>query len=184
MKSKLFLVSVLALFVLSSCTQNIESYSAPSDASFDAKDPEGCETAFGFFKAGCFNNDGFNRWGWVIGPISEPHNESYPLYAGAGKCMEVKGELVGTVSINYMDDYIEVEYETIADYLIFETHVYVGNEKYPTKPNGQQTVAPGQYGNSQSDSEGTHYVSYKIDDVSGELYVIAHAVVCPKKPKG
>ena len=184
MKSKLFLISILALFVISSCSQNEEAFRLTSEESIDAKDPEGCETAYGFFKEGCFNNDGFNRWGWVIGPISAPHTESYPLYAGAGKCMTVKGDLVGTLSINYMDDYIEVEYEALDEYMFIESHLYVGNDKYPQSPNGQYTVAPGQYGNSQSDSEGTGYMSYKIDDVSGELYVIAHAVVCPKKPKG
>lgn len=181
MKSKTFLISILALFVIMSCSRKEEQYSPPSEDSITAKDPEGCETGFGFFKEGCFNYDGFARWGWVIGPISAPHQDTYPIYAGAGQCMTAKGFLVGYLSVNYMDDYIEVEFDAIEDYLFFESHLYVGSEKYPLKPNGQQTVAPGQYGNSQSDSSGTSYMAYKIDDVEGELYVIAHVVVCPKK---
>lgn len=183
MKTKIFLILTLVFFVFSSC-QN-EGISSEDEIN-QARDPEGCETAFAYAKDGCFLDDddeNFKRWGWVIGPISAPYSETFDLYAAAGQCNLNKGEIVGSVSVMYMDDYVDVEFQVFGDWALFESHLYVGNAKYPTKPNGQNTVAPGKYGNKQSDPDGTDYMSYKIDDVSGELYIIAHAVVCPKKKK-
>lgn len=179
MKSKLFLIALTMVLSFSSC----ENEGVFNDEILEQlKDPaEGCETAFAYAKDGCFRDDGFKRWGWHVGPITAPYSETHDLYAGAGKCETSKGEIVGSVSIVYMDDYVVVEYQTNGEWMLYETHLYVGNEPYPLKPNGQQTVAPGQYGNSNSFDEGESYDDYKIDDVSGELYIIAHAVVCPKK---
>lgn len=64
---------------------------------------------------------------------------------------------------------------------MIETHVYVGGDQTPTGPSGDPTVAPGQYGNIH---EGTvdepigQADQYVIDGLSGDIYLIAHAVVC------
>ena len=178
MKSKTLLILVGLLFAFTSCSNEQLSNDSLLD---QTRDPDGCETAFAFQKDGCFLDDGFKRWGWVIGPIQAPYSDTHELWAGAGKCYLEKGTLVGNVSIDYIDDYVLVEYQTYDDWALYETHLYVGNENYPQKPNGQYTVAPGQYGNSNSFEDGSSYDSYKIDDVSGDIYIIVHAVVCPKK---
>ena len=178
MKTKFLLVAILLAFTFTSCEKDEILDNTLTE---QTRDPDGCETAFAYEKDQCFYEYGFKRWGWLIGPISEPYNDIHDLYAGAGKCKKTNGELVGYISINYMDDYVEVEYHMTGDYGLIETHLYVGNNMFPQLPNGNNTVAPGKYGNQSSHPEGTDYASYKIDDVSGDLYIIAHAVVCPKK---
>ncbi len=181
MKSKILLILIAVLFSFSSCENEPISNENITNQS---KDPEGCETAFAFFKKGCFIDDGlFKRWGWVIGPLQDSHNESYDIYAGAGKCDTSKGTLVGTLTVSYDNGTVVVDYQAHPDWGFFETHLYVGNEKYPLKPNGSITVAPGQYGNSNSFPDGTSFDSYTIDNLTGDIYIIAHSVVCPFKKK-
>ncbi|MFC4220481.1 hypothetical protein [Flagellimonas marina] len=130
------------------------------------EEPEGgCETAFARGTDGntCFIGNGFNRWGWSIGPLSDGAEESYDIYAGAGQCDISKGELIGTVDVSYVGGEVTVTYNIDDSYNVTETHTYAGNSMFPTK-NGKPTVAPGQYTIS--------------DDLGDEIYVIAHAVVC------
>lgn len=128
----------------------------------------GCETAFARGNNGntCFIGNGFNRWGWTIGPLSEGAEESYEIYAGAGQCDINKGELAGTVDVSYIDGVVNVVYNIDESYEVGETHTYAGNEMFPTK-NGKPTVAPGQYSITEN--------------LSGDIYVIAHAVVCAEE---
>ncbi|NHF61560.1 hypothetical protein FK220_019565 [Flavobacteriaceae bacterium TP-CH-4] len=125
----------------------------------------GCETAFARGNDGqtCFIGNGFNRWGWTIGPLAEG-DYTYEVYAGAGQCDTNKGELVGTVDVSYANGEVDVVYNIDAAYDVEETHTYAGTEMFPTDKKGKLTVAPGQYSIA--------------DDLSGEIYVIAHAVVC------
>lgn len=61
--------------------------------------------------------------------------------------------------------------------MMTETHLYVGNDPYPTNQgSGKYTVAPGQYGNSDNHGAVTEY-TYEIDNLSGDIYFIAHTVV-------
>lgn len=124
-----------------------------------------CETAFARGTNGntCFIGEGFNRWGWSIGPLTEGAEETYEVYAGAGQCDVEKGELVGTVDVSYVGGEVSVTYNIDDAYEVSETHTYAGNTMFPLD-NGESTVAPGQY--------------YIEDNLSGEIYVIAHAVVC------
>lgn len=146
--------------------------------------PDSCETAFAYGDQ-CFITDpdyNFNRWGWVSGPINVDDINNLgdiPIYAGAGQCDISKGTLVGTLSLNYdaNSGELTVVYNMDSPYTMSETHFYVGNEKYPTLPNGNPTVAPGHYGNSHSLSDVTSD-TFVIDNVSGDIYFIAHAVVC------
>ncbi|TXN35951.1 hypothetical protein FVB32_15430 [Flagellimonas hymeniacidonis] len=127
-------------------------------------EPE-CETAFARGNDGntCFLDEGFSRWGWTIGPLSPDADESYDIYAGAGQCDISKGELVGTVDIVYADGEVTVTYNIDESYSVAETHTYAGNDMFPTKK-GAPTVAPGQYSIQEN--------------LEGDIYVIAHAVVC------
>ncbi len=128
-------------------------------------DGSGCETAFARGDNGetCFIGNGFNRWGWTIGPLVEGEF-SYEVYAGAGQCDIDKGEFVGTVDVTYEGGEVSVVYNIDPSYTVEETHTYAGNDMFPVGNNGTSTVAPGQY------TIGTN--------LSGEIYVIAHAVVC------
>ncbi|WP_420322325.1 hypothetical protein [Flagellimonas sp.] len=125
-----------------------------------------CETAFARGDNGntCFLDEGFSRWGWTIGPLSEGAEESYEIYAAAGQCDINKGELVGTVDVSYVGGDVTVTYNIDDDYTVDETHTYAGNGMFPTDKKGKATVAPGQYSIQEN--------------LSGDIYVIAHAVVC------
>lgn len=177
MRSIFRVFSLAALFLIFGC--NVESVSDPT-LSIDnqAKSPEECETAFAYNEESCFNDLGFKRWGWRIGPVSDGFSQSFDLYAGAGQCKPSKGELVGTVEVSYSEGTVTVDYSTIDGKCLYETHLYVGNDELPTNPNGKPTVAPGQYGNKHEFPDGADSDSYTIEDVSGEIYIIAHAVVC------
>ncbi|PCE63169.1 hypothetical protein B7P33_13130 [Sediminicola luteus] len=125
----------------------------------------GCETAFARGANGntCFIGNGFNRWGWTIGPISEG-SYSYQVFAGAGQCDTSKGTYVGTAHVTYADGTVEVDYELVEGVKINETHIYAGYDMFPTAKNGRPTVAPGQYTIQE--------------ELEGDIYVILHNVVC------
>jgi len=110
----------------------------------------------------CFLEDGFNRWGWTNKINYGTH--VMPVYAGAGRCRG--GTYVGTVTVSYIGSTVLFNFNLDAMYDLNETHVYAGKDKYPKMKVGRRTaytVAPGQY--------------YIEKSLSGEIYVIAHAVV-------
>jgi hypothetical protein len=130
------------------------------------------ETAFAFGgdNATCFLNMGFSRWGWSNGAVSEGTYE-WPIYAAAGQCDLAKGTHVGTLHVNYSAGAATVSYEIFSGYSLEETHLYVGSTALPIAKNGKSTVAPGQYPNVGTAS------SYTVTGLSGNVYVVAHAVV-------
>jgi hypothetical protein len=138
------------------------------------------ETAFAYHAdlATCFLDDGFNRWGWTNGPVAPMEPEQDPwvfeLYAGAGQCNLENGQLAGTVSLTYIDGVATVSFALADGLLLDETHLYVGNGMYPLDGNGNPTVAPGQYPYSGDE---TFLGPYVIDGLSGDIYMIFHAVV-------
>ena len=140
--------------------------------------PSGCETAFAYSgnDADCFQNFGFSRWGWSIGPISSGSNNQYAIWAGAGQCDLSKGTLVGTLTIDYVGSTATITYTMDNGYTMDETHLYVGNARFPLN-NSVPTVAPGQYPYQHDLSDATTD-SYTVNGLSGDIYVIAHAVVC------
>lgn len=147
----------------------------------ESEDEESCETLFaigGEDNSTCFLDDGFNRWGWTIGPLTGG-DYTFDLYSGAGQCDTDKGTLVGSLSVNYDEtlETIEIDFTMQEGYTLNETHLYVGNDPYPTGQNGQNTVAPGQYP-YQNQLDGASSDSYSLEGISGEIYVIAHGVVC------
>ena len=58
-----------------------------------------------------------------------------------------------------------------------ETQLYVGNEPLARNVNGEYTVAPGQYPAIHDDLDGTTSDMYTVMDLSGGVYVVAHASV-------
>ena len=194
MKKNVFLFwSFLAASVIFfSCEKNDNRFGSKMNLKSDSS-PEvinGCETAFArktsASHAYCFNtidldNDGrpdFNRWGWSNGPLIEGTSTWYNLYAAAGQCDPDKGVIVGRMDVHYYDGTISIVMSVKSGYALDETHLYVGNEILPRMDNGKYTVAPGQYPHSH-DLDGAKADYYTIENVSGSIYIIMHAVVCP-----
>jgi hypothetical protein len=144
-------------------------------------EPE-CETAYAFGgdEEDCFINNGFNNWGWTNGPLTAGTYD-FDIYAGAGQCDISKGELVGTLTVAYDGATATVTYNMNAGFTMSEVHLYVGNAQFPLDNNGNPTVAPGKYPvGEEFDEPQTTFT--KTFNVSGEIYVIAHAVVCTALP--
>lgn len=158
---------------------------------FRCKDREieigSCETMFAKGNddiATCFIDDiyGFNRWGWTNGPLSTGIYE-FEIWAGAGQCDTGKGELAGTVTLNYdaISGVAEVTYETTDDFVLTETHLYIGNDPYPLQKKGKKyepTVAPGQYPYQHGELDNAFMDKYTINGLTGDIHIIAHGVVC------
>jgi len=179
---KILFISVLFLF---SCQVDRPGENNPSiDNQSDQEDQsseEECETLFARGdddQATCFLDDDFNRWGWTNGPL-ETGDYTFALYSGAGQCILNHGTLVGTLSVNYDEaaGTAEIEFEMLEGFALSETHLYIGNEPYPTDQNGQNTVAPGQFP-YQHELDDAEFDSYTIDGLSGLIHVIAHGIVC------
>ncbi len=130
--------------------------------------PDGCETAFAYSStedSACFLDNGFNRWGWSVGPVTEG-TYTWDLYAGAAGC-DLTAPVVGTVTVTYAGGTVMAEYAEDEGYIFLETQTYAGEGMFPTMKQGKktvETVAPGQY------TIGT--------DLYDGVYVIAHAVSC------
>jgi hypothetical protein len=130
------------------------------------------------------DNVSFNRWGWTNGPISENSGEhTFDIYAGAGQCDLGKGFLVGVLTVNYVSGTMTVKYSMTEEsfftnelYALLETHLFVGSDPYPQKNNNKYTIAPGHYGNQSLHANLTEY-TYTVNGLSGDVYLIAHAVV-------
>lgn len=121
------------------------------------------ETAYAKDDAGICFIPTFANWGWT-NPIT-PGTYEMDLWAAAGQCDTSKGTLVGSVTVVYNGGgVVTVTYNVEAPYILDETHVYAGYDKFPKDRRGRNTVAPGQYTNS-SPFDGS------------QVYVIAHAVV-------
>lgn len=146
-----------------------------------------CETAFARDANGgaaCFldydlDSDGvgdFNRWGWSNGPLGAG-SYSFEIYAGAGRCSLSAGTLVGTLSVEYDGSTAIATYETSGTFYMQETHLYIGNEPLARDVNGEYTVAPGQYPFIR-ELDPTTSDTYTVEGLSGEIYVVAHAVTC------
>lgn len=151
------------------------------------------ETAFAFDEdqSGCFQNYGIfldnpQRWGWTNGPYA-PGTYTFKIYAGAGQCDISKGVYVGNLTIVYAGSSATVSYNlfginssTNLPYTLREVHLYVGNEEFPKIANGAQageyTIAPGKFPYKSSGLTGSSY-SFTVNNLSGSVYIIAHAVV-------
>jgi hypothetical protein len=147
-----------------------------------------CGTAFGKARtpdpALCFLDDNdsngsgdFDRWGWTNGLLGQGIH-TFDLYVGAAQCDTTKGELAGTVTVNYSGTTMTVTYTiTQAGDVLTSTHVYVGGALYPVF-NGKATVAPGKYNYVHSSPDTPTSDTFTITGLDGNpKYVIAHAGV-------
>ncbi|MEX0362901.1 MAG: hypothetical protein AB3N10_18145 [Allomuricauda sp.] len=189
MKNIKLLLMLLGVMLFSvSC--EVESYEESTLEATNAKtskksNGDGCETGFAICAANlsnCFIDDGFNRWGWTIGPMSTSEH-LFRMFTGAGQCDTSKGKLAVGVSIDYDSEtgVAVVEYNAKEGYALKETHLYIGNDPYPMQQRGKKlvpTVAPGQYPYKHGGLDGALTDTYTIEGLSGEIYMIAHAVVC------
>ena len=157
----------------------------------------GCETAFAFGgdiancflgikKDGTLNPNGppsqnFNRWGWTNGPI-DTGTYDMEIWAAAGQCDHTNGTLVGTLTVDYdeLTGTATITYIMDPGYVMDETHLYVGNNILPMKKN-KYTVAPGQYPYIHDGLNGVSSDTYIVDGLSGDIYVVGHAVVCDEE---
>jgi len=117
----------------------------------------------------------FNRWGWTNGPLG-PGTYYFDIYAGAGRCDIDNGTLVGLLTVDYDGTEATVTYSTCGNYTMTETHLYVGNEVLARDVNNEFTVAPGQYPDIHEDLENVQTDVHTVS-VTGDIYVVAHAVV-------
>jgi hypothetical protein len=163
------------------------------DANKDPENDATTESAFAFNgqQTGCFINfnefiENEKRWGWTNGPYTTGSYE-LALYAGAGQCDIGKGILVGSVSVVYAGSSATVTYTlkgsnpaTGLPYSLKEAHLYVGKDPFPTIANGNQageyTIAPGKYPYRAENLSGNSH-SFTVKDLTGDVYIIAHAVV-------
>ncbi|WP_143559279.1 hypothetical protein [Alkalispirochaeta americana] len=60
-------------------------------------------------------------------------------------------------------------------FFMTETHLYVGSDPLPG--GDSPTIAPGQYPSTRSDMDNVTSDNYTITGLSGEIFVVAHAVV-------
>ncbi|MBR9758172.1 MAG: T9SS type A sorting domain-containing protein, partial [Algicola sp.] len=164
-------------------TSNADQADADSDGMGDACDDVDleCDAAYALGDNNiCFMDDGFGNWGWT-NQLNGADTYNMNLYAGAGQCNIDNGVLVGTLLIDYANDELDVTYTINSGYVLKGIHFYVGCTPYPKKGR-RNTVAPGHYTIVRNNLDNLN--SFKIEgmDVSflsgGDVYVIAHAVVC------
>ena len=168
------------MFISAACSTN-ETLDATENALKRGTDDLKSETAFAYCEedSNCFIDYDFNRWGWSLGPISAPAKQICNLYAGSGQCDTDRGDYAGYIDFDYDNGQVRVHFTAENGYLFHEIHLYVGNEMFPIRPNGKPTVAPGQFPYSGTYEEGVDYVQFNLEDeFEGEIYIIAHAVVC------
>lgn len=143
------------------------------------------ETAFawGGPVAACFIGSDLlttNRWGWTNGPLAEG-DYTFDIYAGAGQCDLSKGTHVGTLTVSYHGSTATVSYVMFSGFTLSETHLYVGSDPLASTVDRrtgakEYTVAPGQYGNIH-DLDAASSDTFVVGGLSGQIYVVAHAVV-------
>ncbi|MCA9652560.1 MAG: hypothetical protein H6712_25140 [Myxococcales bacterium] len=150
---------------------------------------DNCETAFALAGDGtetCFigadfdgdgQDDGISRWGWSNGPLAAGSSRQWPVYAAAGQCDIGRGELVGYLSVDYDGANAQVTFDRVGNYVLAEEQVYIGNEPLPRDVNGDYTVAPGQYP-IVIDLDDATQTSNTVTGLSGDIYVVYHAVAC------
>jgi len=121
-----------------------------------------------------------NRWGWTNGIA--PGNYTMTLWAGAGQCNTSNGTNVGSLFVNYSNGTAVITYSTTGGYSLNACHLYAGSTPlYYKEGNGNNdgyTVAPGSQPYKQDGlAEGTHTWTRTINNLSGNIYVLAHADV-------
>ena len=144
--------------------------------------------AYGNQYSNCFQEypeflDNPQRWGWTNGPLAEG-DYTFPIYAGAGLCDLSKGTNVGNLQISYHSGTATFTYQisgvnpqTGMSYSLDEVHLYAGSELFARNKQGEFTLAPGQYPKKATGLNSASSYSFTVNNLSGSIYVVAHAVV-------
>ncbi len=145
----------------------------------ECQPPVACGTAYAYHAdyATCFLDLGFSAWGWTNGPLA-PGSYKFELWAGAADCDTSKGRLVGWLTVDYDGSEAVVTYNMYEGNWMTATHLYVGNNRLPRNKKGQETVSPGQYPYKHDPLDDVTTDSYTVTGLSGDIYVVAHAVAC------
>jgi len=85
---------------------------------------------------------------------------------------------VGQVTVDYDGSTAVVTYQMYEGNWMTATHLYVGNNRLHRRKGGSETVSPGQYPYKHDDLDNVTTDSYTVTGLSGDIYVVAHAVVC------
>jgi hypothetical protein len=138
-----------------------------------------CGTAYAYHAdyATCLLDLGFTKWGWTSGPLG-PGSYEFRFWAGAAHCDTSKGMLVGQVTVNYDGSTAVVSYQMYEGNWMTATHLYVGNNGLPRDKKGNETVNPGQYPYEHDPLNNVTTDSYTVTGLSGNICVVAHALVC------
>ncbi|OFY22178.1 MAG: hypothetical protein A2W98_11900 [Bacteroidetes bacterium GWF2_33_38] len=131
--------------------------------------PEKCQNAFAFGESS-FIESGLtdNAEGWVIN-LSEIGYFTTPIYVESDQ----NTIQVGNLEYSYDGRELFIYYNIFRGYTLTETHLYA-SDLFPN------TINPGQFYHQ-------HYLTdasrdeFRIAVVGSEIYIIAHAVVCPRK---
>ncbi len=124
----------------------------------------------------CFKEYGINNWGWTNGPLG-PNGYEFDIYAGAGKCDITKGTVVGTLTINYDGSTATIAYNLNDPWVMDYAQLYVGSDPLPMTDKGKYTASPGSFPYSGYFPEGATTAEFTVPDLSGPIYVAAHADV-------
>jgi hypothetical protein len=106
------------------------------------------------------------------------------MYAAAAQCELSKGFEVGNATISFVDGKVHVDISLYKDtYYLESTHVYVGGDLVPKTENGDNILAPGQFGNTHEFSPiNTVGDKFEISPPLGQdFFIIVHASVCGQK---
>jgi hypothetical protein len=129
-----------------------------------------------------FNENG-NRWGWTNGPLANG-NYTFDVYATAGQCDITKGTKVGNLIVNYTGSTATVTMNisgtnpaTGMAYGLEEFHLYAGTEEFPRNNKNELTIAPGQFPYKASELNNIKTYTFTVNNLSGNIYLIAHAAV-------
>lgn len=107
-----------------------------------------------------------NQPNFTLGPINEG-DYSFNLYTKNVNCDLQSPKPVGTVAISYEKGQVIVTYNIDKEYELMEAHTYAGKTILPLNDKGSTILLPDQY----TISKGLH----------GDIYLITHAVICPKR---
>lgn len=138
-----------------------------------------CGTAYAYHAdyATCFLDLGFSSWGWTNGPLTAGYYE-FQLWASAAGCDTSKGRLVGWLAVDYDGSTAVVTYNMYEGNWMTATQLYVGSERLPRDRKGKETVSPGQYPYKHDALDSVMTDSYTVAGLSGDIYIVAHAVTC------
>jgi len=138
-------------------------------------------TCFHQFDENADGLEDFSSWGWSIGPLSElSHQYTFPLYAHAADCDVTRGELVGALDILYCDGNATFTFSTINGFELERAQLYAGGDMLPRGPDDRFTITPEEFPFVGFVGGGKTTTSLVVEDLAGEIFVVAHANVATR----